>query len=139
VVVLLTDGRSNAGSISPQKAAEIAKAFDVKIYAIGAGTRGKAPFLVDGIFGKQPVYQDVEIDETTLKKIADTTGGTYFRAEDMEALGKIYDQIDALERTEIKSISYLEYNEEFASFVLPALFLLLLEIILLGTRFRKVP
>ena len=139
VVILLTDGRNNAGSLKPAKAAEVAKAFDVKIYTIGAGTRGKAPFLVDGLFGKQPVYQDVEIDEPVLRTIAETTGGTYFRAEDMQALGKIYDQIDALEKTEIKSMSYLEYNEEFSGFVIAALLMLLLEIVLLGTRFRKVP
>ena len=139
VVILLTDGRNNAGSLKPAKAAEVAKAFGVKIYTIGAGTRGKAPFLVDGLFGKQPVYQDVEIDEPVLRTIAETTGGTYFRAEDMEALAKIYGQIDELEKTEIKSMSYLEYNEEFSAFIMAALFLLLLEIILLSTRFRKVP
>lgn len=139
VVILLTDGRNNSGSLKPAKAAEVAKAFDVKIYTIGAGTRGKAPFLVDGLFGKQPVYQDVEIDEPVLRTIAETTGGTYFRAEDMEALAKIYDQIDELEKTEIKSMSYLEYNEEFSAFIVAALLLLLLEVILLSTRFRKVP
>lgn len=139
VVVLLTDGRSNAGSVLPQSAAEAAAAFGIKVYTIGAGTRGKAPFLQEGLFGMQPVYQDVEIDEKTLKNIADTTHGAYFRAEDVKALGEIYEKIDALEKTEIKSMSYLEYNEQFSLFVWAALFLLLAEVVLLGTRYRKIP
>ncbi len=139
VIVLLTDGRSNAGSLSPRKAAEVAATFGVKIYAIGAGTRGQAPFIVDSIFGRQVVYQDVEIDEETLREIAGRTGGKYFRAEDEEALGKIYEEIDELEKTEITMSSYMEYNERFRWFVIPALGLLLLEVVLLGTRFRKLP
>lgn len=139
VIVLLTDGRSNAGSLSPLKAAEVAAAFGVKIYTIGAGSRGKAPFIVDSIFGKQVVYQDVEIDEKTLREIAEKTGGSYFRAEDEAALDDIYEQIDQLEKTEITMSSYMEYNEQFRWFVIPALSLLLLEVVLLGTRFRKLP
>jgi Ca-activated chloride channel family protein len=139
IVVLLTDGRSNAGSLLPQSAAEAAAAFGIKVYTIGAGTRGKAPFLQQGLFGSQPVYQDVEIDETTLQAIATTTQGAYFRAEDETALDAIYGKIDALEKTEIKSMSYLEYNEEFSLFVWAALLLLLTEIALLGTRYRKIP
>jgi len=139
VIVLLTDGRSNAGSLSPIKAAEVAEAFDVKIYTIGAGTRGKAPFIVDSLFGKQVVYQDVEIDEKTLQEIAGKTGGSYFRAEDEAALDDIYEQIDQLEKTEITMSSYMEYNEQFRWFVVPALGLLLLEVVLMGTRFRKLP
>ena len=139
VVILLTDGRSNAGTLSPTKAAEVAKTFDIKIYTIAAGTRGKAPFLVKTIFGMQPQYQDVEIDEETLQQIAETTGGAYFRAEDTTGLAEIYAKIDALEKTEIQSTSYLEYDEKFELFVAPALLFLLLEILLLGTRFRKIP
>jgi Ca-activated chloride channel family protein len=139
VVVLLTDGRSNAGSLSPRKASEVAKTFDVKIYTIGAGTRGQAPFIVDSFFGEQVVYQAVEIDEATLKEVAERTGGAYFRAEDATALKAIYDQIDELEKTEITMHSYMEYNERFRWFVYPALALLLLEVVLLGTRFRKLP
>ena len=139
VIVLLTDGRSNAGSLSPTKAAEVAATFGVKIYTIGAGGLGKAPFIVDSFFGKQVVYQDVEIDEDTLRKIAGLTGGRYFRAEDEQALKKIYEEIDQLEKTEITMSSYMEYNEQFRWFVIPALALLLLEVALLGTRFRKLP
>jgi Ca-activated chloride channel family protein len=139
VVVLLTDGRSNAGSLSPRKAAEIARTLGVKVYTIGAGTRGKAPFLVDSFFGKQVVYESVEIDETTLREIAESTGGRYFRAEDGSALEAIYDEIDEMETTEITMSSYMEYNERFHWFVLPALGLLLAEVVLLGTRFRKLP
>ncbi len=139
VVILLTDGRSNAGSLSPAKAAEVAATFDVKIYTIGAGSREKAPFIVDSLFGKQVVYQDVEIDETTLRRIAELTGGEYFRAEDEKALQQIYEQIDQLEKTEITMSSYMEYNEQFRWFVIPALALLLLEVVMLGTRFRKLP
>jgi Ca-activated chloride channel family protein len=139
VVILLTDGRSNAGSLSPQKAAEIAETFGIKVYTIGAGTRGKAPFVVDSFFGKQVVYENVEIDEETLRKIAEQTGGAYYRAEDKEALESIYEEIDQLETTEITTSTYMEYNERFRLFVFPAMALLLLEIVLLGTRFRKLP
>ena len=139
IIILLTDGRSNAGQLSPKKAAEIAQTFGIKVYTIAAGTRGKAPFLVKTIFGVQPQYQAVEIDEEALREIADITGGAYFRAEDMSALRTIYAQIDALEKTEIQSTAYLEYDEQFDIFVAPALLLLLLEVLLLGTRFRKIP
>jgi Ca-activated chloride channel family protein len=140
VVVLLTDGASNAGVLSPKKAAEIAATFDIKVYTIGAGTRDeKAPVLVDGFFGQQVQYIPVELDEDTLQEVADLTGGAYFRAEDAEALERIYDEIDKLERTEVKSSTYMEYDERFAWLVLPAIALLLLELLLLGTRLRKVP
>jgi len=139
VIILLTDGRSNAGSLAPAKAAQIAKTFDIKIYTIGAGTRGKAPFLVDSFFGKQVIYQSVQIDEDSLREIADLTGGTYFRAEDTAALEAIYSEIDDLEKTEITTHTYMEYNERYRKFVLPALGLLIFEVVLLGTRFRKLP
>lgn len=139
VAILLTDGRNNAGALSPKKAAEVAEAFDIKVYTIGAGSREPAPFLVDSLFGKRVVYQNVEIDEESLQEVAELTGGAYFRAEDATALNQIYDQIDQLEKTEITTSSYMEYNERFRWFVFPALFLLLLEVVLLGTRFRKLP
>ena len=139
VIILLTDGRSNAGALSPQKAAEIAETFGIKVYTIGAGTRGKAPFVVDSLFGKQVVYESVEIDEETLRKIAERTGGLYFRAEDTGALKSIYEEIDEMEKTEIQTSSYMEYNEQFRRFLIPALALLLLEVVLLGTRYRKLP
>jgi Ca-activated chloride channel family protein len=139
VIVLLTDGRNNAGSLTPAKAAEIAATFGIKIYAIGAGTRDKAPFIVDSLFGKQVVYQDVEMDEASLRGIAQRTAGAYFRAEDEQALAEIYSEIDELETTEITTDTYMEYQERFRRFVMPAVALLLLEVGLLGTRFRKLP
>jgi len=139
VIVLLTDGRNNAGALSPGKAAEIAETFGMKVYTVGAGTRGRAPFLVSSVFGEQVVEQDVEIDEETLRQIAATTGGRYFRAEDGESLEKVYDEIDALERTEITTDRYFQYEERFATFVIPALGLLLLELLAAATRLRTLP
>ena len=139
VIILLTDGRSNAGALSPQKAAEIAATFGIKVYTIGAGTRGKAPFVVDSLFGKQVVYESVEIDEETLREIAERTAGLYFRAEDTDALKSIYEEIDEMEKPEIQTSSYMEYNEQFRHFLIPALALLILEVVLLGTRYRKLP
>jgi Ca-activated chloride channel homolog len=91
------------------------------------------------LFGKQVVYDDVDIDEATLAEIATITGGAYFRAEDSAGLAKIYEQIDSMEKTEIKMTQYLEYEERFGWFVLPALGLVLAEALLLSTRLRKLP
>ena len=139
VIILLTDGRSNTGAISPSTAADIAKTYAIKVYTIGAGTEGDAPFLVDSFFGKQYVYQKVDLDEDTLKDIAARTGGKYFRATNTEALENIYRQIDAMEKTEVKTKEYMEYEELFAWLLIPGLALLLLEIALVNTRFRKIP
>lgn len=139
VAILLTDGRSNAGSLSPLRAAEAAAALGVRLYAIGVGTRGQAPFVVETGFGPRVVYQDVEIDEETLRRMADATGGAYYRAEDEAGLEQIYERIDELEKTEISQESYMEYEERFAWLVAPAVFLLLLEVVLLDTRLRKLP
>ncbi|MGA1867814.1 MAG: vWA domain-containing protein [bacterium] len=140
IVILLTDGRSNAGRISPAAAAQIAKKFDVKVYTIGVGTEGEAPFLVEHpLFGKHYVYQRVDLDEDTMKEIATITGGMYFRAMDTKALENIYEKIDKMEKTEVKVKEYMEYNELFWWFVISALLLLFGEIILSQTRFRKIP
>jgi Ca-activated chloride channel family protein len=139
VLILLTDGSNNVNTLSPEKASEIAKSFGVKIYTIGVGSKGKAPFLVEGIFGQRLVYQQVDIDEETLKKIADITGGRYYRATDTESLKKIYDEIDQLERTEITRREYVEYEEHYAAFSFFGLGFLLLEILLGHTFFRKLP
>lgn len=139
VIVLLTDGRNNAGALSPLTAAEVAKTLGVRIYAIGAGTRGKAPFVVQTAVGRRLVYENVEIDEEMLTAMAEATGGQYFRAEDESALEQIYAQIDELETTEITMESYTEVDERFAWFVVPALVLLLVEVLLLGTRLRTLP
>lgn len=139
IIILLTDGRNNAGNIPPLQAAEIAKTYNIKIYTIGVGTLGKAPFLVDSILGQQLVYQDVDLDEDTLKSIASTTGGKYFRATDRETLKDIYTQIDKLEKSEVKVIDHAEYKEMFPSFLVAGLTLLLLETILANTRLRRIP
>ena len=139
VAILLTDGRSNAGALSPLRSAEAAAALGVRLYAIGVGTRGQAPFVVETGLGPRVVYQDVEIDEETLRRMADITGGAYYRAEDEAGLEQIYQRIDELEKTEISQESYMEYEERFAWLVAPAVFLLLLEVVLLDTRLRKLP
>ena len=139
VIILLTDGRNNTGTISPATAADIAKTHGIKVYTIGAGTEGEAPFLVDSLFGKHYVYQKVDLDEETLKEIAQKTGGRYFRATNTEALKTIYQQIDKMEKTEAKLKEYMEYDELFKYFLIPALCLILLEILLANTRFMKIP
>jgi Ca-activated chloride channel family protein len=139
VIILLTDGRNNAGQLLPIQAAEVAKAFHIKIYTVGVGTRGKAPFLVDSMFGKQYVYQNVEIDEKSLQTIAEMTGAKYFRATDLETLENIYEQIDQLEKSEVKTIDHSEYKELFPYFLVPGMLLFLTEVLLTNTRLRRIP
>ena len=139
ILILLTDGRNTAGRLAPVKAAEVAQSFGIKIYTIGVGKRGKAPFLVDGFFGKRYVYQKVDIDEETLKEVAKITGGRYYRATDTEELKSIYDEIDRLEKTKIEVKEYTEYNEKFHYFIFIGLLLLLLEVFLGQTVLRKIP
>ena len=139
IVILLTDGRNNTGRIDPITAAKAAVPFGIKIYTIGAGSDRPAPMPVDTPFGVQYVPQPVEIDEATLKKIADITGGKYFRATDTDALQKIYKEIDALEKSEAKVKHYTDYRELFPWFVFPGLGLLLTEIVLANTLLRRIP
>ncbi|OQY59093.1 MAG: magnesium chelatase [Desulfobacteraceae bacterium 4572_88] len=140
VIILLTDGQSNAGELSPETAAEVAFQKKVKIYTIGVGTRGKAPFLIrDPVFGERYVYQQVDIDEDTLKAIADKTGGLYFRAENIEGLQEIYDTIGKLEKTEVKVKTFAEYSELYSYFLIPAFILLGLWVLLSNTRFLRIP
>ncbi len=140
VIILLTDGVNNAGKIDPVSAAEMAKAFNIRIYTIGAGTKGPVPFPVKDFWGRT-VYQDVEInlDDQTLKKVAKITGGKFFRAMDTESLKLIYQEINRLEKTEIQQTGYREYRQFFWIFLSLALFALLLEIILTNTIILKVP
>lgn len=140
IIILLTDGRNNAGSISPIAGAEAARALGVSIYTIGAGTTGMAPYPVKDMFGNtmlQPV--EIQIDEKLLKEIADITGGMYFRATDTSSLEKIYDKIDELEKTPIEETGYNIYNELFSFFLIPGLVLLILEVILSNTFLRRIP
>jgi len=139
VVILVTDGRNNTGKISPSTAARIAETYNIKVYTIGVGIEGESPFLMETLFGKRYVYQKVDLDEKTLKDIAETTGGQYFRATDTKSLEKIYELIDQMEKTEAKVKEYMEYEELFDRFALAGLLLLLVEFLLTSTRLRKIP
>lgn len=140
VAILLTDGVNNSGVIEPEKAADLAAEYDVKVYCIGAGTNGSAPIPAVDMFGRtRLVNQPVKIDEDTLEKIAAKTGGRYFRATDLERLQGIYDEIDELERTEVTETRYLQYEEHFASFVVMGLGLISLASALAVSVFRKLP
>ena len=140
IIILLTDGVNNAGKIDPLTAAKAAKALGIKIYTVGAGRPGGAMYPVeDPIFGKRYVHMDTEIDETLLKNIADETGGLYFRAKDKEGLREIYKTIGQLEKTKIETKEYANYTELAVIFMLPGFILLLLEIALANTLFRKIP
>lgn len=140
IVILLTDGRNNIFDIDPVTASEIAKTFGIKIYTIGVGTYGDVPYPMQDFLGRtvlRPVR--IDIDEDTLKQIAENTGGSYFRATDFAALKNIYTEIDQLEKTKTQADVYMDYNEKFEYFVLAGLFLLIAEIVLANTRFRKIP
>ena len=139
VIILLTDGRNNMGNITPFQAAQIADAFDIKIYTVGVGTKGKVPFQLNTPLGPQIMYQRVELDEESLMKIADLTGGRYFRATDSNSLKQIYAQIDSLEKSEVKWVDHSEYRELFPIFLIPALLLVITEMVLSQTRLRRVP
>ena len=139
VIILLTDGRNNSGNITPFQAAEIAKTYGIKIYTVGVGTQGQAPFPMSTPFGQKMLMQRVAIDEDSLKKIAEQTGGRYFRATDSDSLKQIYAQIDSLEKSEVKWIDHSEYRELFPLFLIPALLLVLTEMVLTQTRLRRVP
>ena len=136
VIILLTDGSNNSGEISPEAAAEIAKEFGVRIYTIAVGTNSDtAPFP----YGDQIINVPVEIDENTLKNIAEITNGKYYRATSKESLSEIYSEIDKLERTKLHARQFSAYNEEYQIFALIALLLLLFEIVLRNTVLRKIP
>ncbi len=140
IVILLTDGVNNAGKIDPITAAKNAAALKVKVYTIGAGAKGLAPFPVQDMFGRK-FYQTVQIDidEASLTKIADMTQGKYFRATDTESLRNIYKEIDRLEKTKIEQTGYKQYEELFWICVVLGLVLLLIEIILSNTIFLRIP
>jgi Ca-activated chloride channel family protein len=140
IIILLTDGVNNAGAVNPLTAAEAAKALGIKIYTIGAGTRGDAPVPVQDAFGRTHLQtMKVEIDEEMLREVATATGGQSFRATDTDSLEKIYDSINQLEKTTRKLKKYQQYDELFLWFLVPGLCLLLLELVLSQTRFRRLP
>ena len=140
VIILLSDGENTAGAIQPAEAAQLAKSLGIKIYAIGVGSTGRAPFPAVDAFGREAlVAQVVRLDEETLKMLADTTGGSYFNAKTTDALEQVYAQIDQLEKSVTEGRLYTQYHELFQSFVFPGLSLVLLEIVLSATRFRSLP
>lgn len=140
VIILITDGSNNAGNIDPITAAELAKTFGIKVYTVCIGRGGLVPFPVnDPLFGKRYVQAEVEIDETILKRIADITGGLFFRARDPQSLQQVYERINELEKTEINVKEYRSYEELFHFFLIPGLLLLLIEIALARTILLKVP
>jgi len=140
VVVLLTDGRNNRGEIGPLTAAQMAQALGVKVYTIGAGSRGTARVPVDDPFrGRVYATMRVDIDEESLREIAELTGGRYFRATDTESLAAIYEEIDRLERTEIEVEDFTQYTERFPLVLALGLVLLLTEATLARTLLRRLP
>lgn len=140
VMVLLTDGANNQGEIDPLTAAKAAAALGIKIYTIGVGVNGYAPFPVDDpIFGRRYVNMPSMVDEASLQEIANTTGGKFYRATNREELENIYNTIDKLEKTEIKAKEFMRYTELFPFFLIPGLLFLGLEVVLANTRFRKIP
>ncbi|ROL56021.1 VWA domain-containing protein [Bacteroidetes/Chlorobi group bacterium Naka2016] len=139
VVILLTDGINNTGIISPLTAAELAKNFGIRVYTIGVGTIGKAPYPFQTPFGIQYMNVDVEIDEPLLKDIANATGGKYFRATDNKSLEKIYNEIDSMEKTKIKQTVFTLFTDKHFPFVLAGALILMLEILLRLFVFRKIP
>ncbi len=140
IVILMTDGQNNAGKVPPLTAAETAQALGVKVYTIGVGTRGQAPFPVVDAFGRRRYrLVEVDIDEETLRQIAQRTGGAYFRADSATTLREIYAHIDRLERTEAVLKKYQFYAERFPWAVGPAWVLLVLEILLGNTVWRRLP
>lgn len=139
VMILLTDGVNNRGEIDPITAAQIAQTFDIRIYTVGVGTVGEAPYPVQTPFGTRYQNVPVDVDEKTLSSIAEMTGAKYFRAKNNRALKQIYDEIDQLEKTRIEVKSYRSYTERFAPWVWLALAALLLELLVSGIILRKVP
>jgi Ca-activated chloride channel family protein len=140
VIILLTDGVNNSGEISPETAADAARALGIKVYTIGMGRPGQVPVPVDSPFGgKEIVYQESDLDEALLQQIAQKTGGEYFRATDTADLQRIYDRIDALEKSQIEITHYSEEIELVGWVLLPALMLILAEQFLSHTLFRRIP
>jgi Ca-activated chloride channel family protein len=140
LIVLLTDGDNNAGKVQPLTAAEAAKALGIRIYTIGAGTEGEAPFPLQNAFGRT-VYRNVlvKFDEKTLSEIATITNGQYFRATDTNSLRKIFSEIDKMEKTKVEVERTAQYRDLFHYVLIPGIACLLLEILLSQTVWRRLP
>ncbi len=139
VIILLTDGENNSGEIDPLTAAEIAKTYGIRVYTIGIGTEGEAPYPVQTPYGIRYQMVPVEIDEGLLKNIAEMTGGEYFRATNNASLDEIYKKIDKLEKSRIEVTSYRNAAELFSGWLDAGLILLLVELALSKTVFRRIP
>lgn len=139
VVILLTDGSNNMGDITPRMAADIARTFGIRVYTVGVGTRGEAPFPIQTEFGVRIQNVPVDIDEPTLDGIAEVSGGKYFRAVDNETLNEIYKEIDKLEKTRLMTKSFKAYEEKYFVYALIAFLLLLTEFLLRNTLLRSNP
>jgi Ca-activated chloride channel family protein len=139
IVILLTDGVNNRGTIGPSTAAEIAEGFGIRVYTIGVGTMGTAPFPVQTAFGQQIQQMEVDIDEQALTDIASMTGGKYFRATDNRKLKEIYEEIDQMEKTILDTQDYSSRKEEYFPFLLAGLILLLSEVLLSYTVLKSIP
>lgn len=140
VIILLTDGVNNRGEIAPLTAAEIARAQGIRVYTIGVGTEGMAPYPALDMFGNMTfVKQKVEIDEPTLRRIAELTGGRYFRATDKAKLKAIYDEINQLEKSKVEVFEHVTYHELFLGWLLGALALLAAEFLLSNLLLKRIP
>lgn len=139
VIILLTDGSNNMGDIDPITAADLAKTFGIRVYTIGVGRKGTAPYPFQTAYGVQYQNIEVEIDEPPLRQIAQNTGGSYYRATSNSSLKNIYSQIDQLEKTKMRVHEYNKKSEEFHLFALLAVVFLLLEIILRNTLLKRLP
>ena len=139
VIILLTDGSNNRGEISPTTAAEMAKSFGIRVYTIGVGTNGTAPYPVQTAYGKQYVNIAVEIDENVLRQIAQTANGQYYRATSNSKLKEVYDEIDKLERTKLQVKEFSKNQEEYQPLALALLLCLLAAILLKQTVLRTIP
>ena len=139
VVILLTDGVNNRGEIAPETAAEIAKTYGIRVYTIGVGAKGEAPYPVQTPWGVQVQNMKVEIDEELLQKIAETTGGKYFRATDNTKLMEIYGEINKMEKNRTTVDSFPVYSERYMTFAIWALVLLLLELLFKFVILKKLP
>ncbi|KAA6337490.1 hypothetical protein EZS27_014425 [termite gut metagenome] len=139
VIILLTDGTNNRGDISPLTAAEIAKSFGIRVYTIGVGTNGTAPYPYPTANGVQYLNVPVEIDEKTLTQIAINTNGNYFRATSNSKLKEVYGEIDKLEKTKLNVTEYSKRYEEYRIFALLAFLCILLEIVLRNSILKKIP
>jgi Ca-activated chloride channel homolog len=139
VIILLTDGVNNSGSIAPLTAGEIAKTFGIRVYTIGVGRNGTAPYPFKTPFGIQYQNVDVQIDEQILQQISEATDGKYFRATDNSKLKEIYAEIDKMEKTKVEVTEFRRYTEEFIPFALWALIFLIAEVTLRFTLLRSLP